>query len=204
MKTEKLLMWGGAAVLFFMLMNKGVKGLFGFFDNSPIQNLDELKKQYYKLAKIYHPDAGGSKAQFQDLQNEYEKLFKRILNGGTLSPEEKETEIELDENLRRAVDAIISLPGINIELVGKWIWITGNTYPIKEQLKAAGYNFAPVKKAWYYKGAESSGRGKMSLDEIRGKYGSERIKKDSKYISGVDVFTDYLKNISNLLDRRAA
>lgn len=204
MKTEKLLMWTGAAVLFFMLMNKGGKGIFGFFDNSPIQNLDELKKQYYKLAKIYHPDTGGSKTQFQDLQNEYERLFKRILNGGTLTPEEKETEIELDENLRRAVDAIISLPGINIELVGKWIWITGQTYPIKEQLKAAGYHFAPVKKAWYYKGAESAGRGKMNLDEIRGKYGSEKIKKDAKYISGVDVFTDYLKNISHSLDRRAA
>lgn len=38
------------------------------------------------------------------------------------------------------------------------------------------------KKAWYYRPADwkSSSRGKMSLDEIRETYGSERVKDEAK------------------------
>ena len=34
--------------------------------------LDDLKKQYHSLAKKYHPDKGGTKEQFQELQNNYD------------------------------------------------------------------------------------------------------------------------------------
>jgi predicted solute-binding protein len=60
-------------------------------------------------------------------------------------------------------------------LVGAWIWVTGNTRPNKEILKAAGFLFASKKVAWYFRTAEYkvSKGGKKSLDEIREKYGSE-------------------------------
>lgn len=38
---------------------------------------------------------------------------------------------------------------IEIELVGSWIWVSGNTYPVKEQLKEAGIFWAGKKKKWY-------------------------------------------------------
>jgi hypothetical protein len=85
----------------------------------------------------------------------------------------------------KALISIISLPGINIELVGKWIWVSGFTFPIKAELKSAGFEWAPKKKMWYYAGVESAGRGKSSIEEIRAKYGSEKInKKDFKIING--------------------
>ena len=40
----------------------------GLFNTEIINNIDELKKQYRDLAKKYHPDAGGTKEQFQELQ----------------------------------------------------------------------------------------------------------------------------------------
>jgi hypothetical protein len=163
-----------------------VKRITGLFDTTIITDLDSLKKQYYKLAKIYHPDAGGTTSQFQELENEYNKLFKKVLSGSNLSEEQKKNEIELDENLSKALMAIISLPGINIELVGKWIWVSGLTFPIKAELRSSGFEWAPKKKMWYYAGVESAGRGKSTIEEIRAKYGSEKInKKDFPSLNGV-------------------
>ena len=147
----------------------------GLFDTSVINDIDQLKKEYFKLAKKYHPDAGGTNEQFQTLQNEYDKHLKTLLSGSKLSSEQQANEIELDKALRDAANALAGLAGIDIELSGKWLWVTGNTYPIRTELKAAGFLFASTKKAWFYKGTESKGRGKMSLEEIKTKYGATKI-----------------------------
>ncbi|HZH97186.1 MAG TPA: hypothetical protein VEY06_14940, partial [Flavisolibacter sp.] len=74
------------------------------------------------------------------------------------------------------IEKIIYLPGIVIEVVGNWIWVTGNTRPLKEVLKAAHFYFAPKKCAWYFRTEEYKRRswGK-SLEEIRQRYGSEKV-----------------------------
>lgn len=159
-----------------------------FFDDSTIKELDQLKKEYYKLAKKYHPDAGGTKEQFQQLQNEYEKMRDAILKGSNFTAEQKSNEINIDNALKDVIDVLVNIPGIEIEVIGKWIWVNGNTYPVKSELSSAGLEF--IKKAgkpyWVYKGVESSGRGKMSIDEIRAKYGTQKISpKDRKKLSGV-------------------
>jgi len=162
--------------------------LAGLFDTTVIKDLDKLKKEYFKLAKLYHPDAGGTKEQFQKLQAEYESLLKNLINGSSLSSEEKSNEFELDKAIRDIVDALINLEGINIELIGKWLWISGNTYPVRGELKKAGLIF--IKKDgqpfWVYKGAESRGRGNLTIDEIKKKYGSRVIEaKQTRKISGL-------------------
>lgn len=166
-----------------------IGALYEFFDVKGLTDVDSLKKAYFKLAKVYHPDAGGTKEQFQKLQKEYDGLFKTIMSGSNLSASDIANEIELDENLRQAVDAIIGIPQLNVELIGKWIWVSGNTYPIRNELKNAGFMFAPVKKMWYYKGIESAGRGKLTIDEIRKKYGSQAIQKEGmKKIQGIGEY----------------
>lgn len=190
-----------------------ILGISNFFDSKTINNLDELKKEYHRLAKIYHPDAGGTNEQFKMLQAEYELKFKALLNGSNLNNKQKETETKIDENLRAAIDAVVGIPGIVIELVGKWIWIGGNTYPVRNELKSAGFNFAPIKKMWFFKGVESAGRGKMELDEIRKKYGSEHITKNNSrnLLSGVEhklsiakrnKFKNSLKRLTKALNKR--
>lgn len=160
----------------------------GLFDIAAIKEIDDLKKQYHQLAKKYHPDTGGTKEQFQKLQKEYDAIFKQILSGSELSAEQKKNEIVLDDAMRAVVDSIISIPDISIELSGKWLWITGNTYPYRKELKLAGLQFAPVKKVWYFAGTKSAGRGGMDLEEIRSKYGSSQIKPSgNKLISGINL-----------------
>ena len=40
---------------------------------------EELKKEYKKLARIHHPDKGGSTSMFQRLQNLYERLVNSFI-----------------------------------------------------------------------------------------------------------------------------
>lgn len=191
--------------------NVNIRVLSGFFDTSVIKELDDLKKQYLKLAKKYHPDAGGTTAQFQDLQNEYEKLFDKIIQGSALNNEQKQTEIQIDEAIREVINKLILIEGIDIELIGKWLWITGNTYPVKDALKSAGLIFIKKdnKPYWIYKGVESAGRGKLSIEEIKQKYGSHKIEKPKggKFLSGLKInktsLKTSLKKLLKALNKRA-
>jgi hypothetical protein len=174
--------------------------LAGLFDTTIIKDIDALKKEYFKLAKKYHPDAGGTDKQFQDLQNEYEKLFKSLLSGSTLSADDKKTETEIDVAIRKIIDEIIILPNINIELIGKWLWVGGNTYPVHKELKKAGLVF--IKKEgvpfWVYKGVQSSSRGGTSLDEIKKKYGSQTIPSTYKKAISGTYKINKVKLVANL------
>jgi hypothetical protein len=192
----------------------GISAIYEFFNVNELKTLDDLKKAYFKAAKIYHPDAGGTKEAFQRLQNEYETLLKRIIAGAQMSVDDAANELFIDENLRAAVDAIISIPGITIELVGNWIWVGGNTYPVRNELKGAGFTFAPVKKLWYYAGVRSSGKGNLTMEQIRKKYGSKDVKsKGQKSIEGIGTgtlsgvkrkkFATALKKLTKGIDKRS-
>lgn len=142
--------------------------------------LDEVKAKYKKLAKQYHPDLGGDTATMQEINKEYAFATAKAVKGADLSDEEAENEILSSEAYRKAIEQIIHLECITIELVGYWIWVTGNTYPVRATLKEAGFLFAHKKVAWYFRTAEykvTKGSGK-SLDEIRDKYRSEVLNED--------------------------
>lgn len=140
--------------------------------------LDEVKALYKKLAKQYHPDLGGDTETMQAINKEFAFASAKAIKGGNLSEEETENEIRFSEEYRQAIEKIIHLQGITIELVGYWIWVTGNTIAVKSELKNAGFFFASKKLAWYFRTGEYAVKkgGKKSLEEIREKYGSEVIR----------------------------
>ncbi|HVX01514.1 MAG TPA: hypothetical protein VHA52_13915 [Candidatus Babeliaceae bacterium] len=150
-----------------------------YFNNC--KTLDEIKALYKQLAKQYHPDCGGDTATMQAINTEYAYASARSIKGENLSNEETDEKIKLSEEYRAVLEQLISLPNIIIELVGNWIWVTGNTFPVKDRLKSAGLFFASKKVAWYYRAEEYKTKGgKKTLEEIRRKYGSEKIQSDSK------------------------
>lgn len=144
--------------------------------------LDEVKATYKKLAMENHPDRGGDTATMQAINAEYAFASARILKGANLSQEETEQEIRFSEEYRRVIEQLANLPMITIELVGLWIWVTGDTYPHRAALKNAGLFFASKKQAWYYRSEEYkvTKGGKKTLDEIRSKYGSEIINRQQQ------------------------
>lgn len=142
------------------------------------KTLEEVKARYKTLAKIFHPDMGGDTELMQKLNAEFAIACAQVLEGANLSDEDTEEQLHLSEEYRKVIEQLINLPGVIIEVVGNWIWVTGNTFPVKKQLKDAGLFFAPKKVAWYYRAEEYKTKGgKKSLDEIREKYGSEKVNK---------------------------
>jgi hypothetical protein len=153
------------------------------------KTLDEVKALYRTLAKEHHPDKGGDVETMQTINRQYTLKCESIIKGSNLfTQEEADTELLNTEKYKEALQAIIYLDGLNIELVGTWIWVTGETRKHKDVLKKALFCFAPKKVAWYFRTAEYKVHNiiPLSLDEIRAKYGSEKInsKQESKnYIS---------------------
>lgn len=138
--------------------------------------IQEVKALYKKLAKENHPDRGGDTAIMQAINTEYAFACVHIAKGEGLTGDQADAQIRLSEEYRVIIEKIIHLPGIVVELVGNWIWVTGNTRPVKGDLKAAGLFFACKKCAWYYRGEEFKTRGNGApLEAIRARYGSETI-----------------------------
>ena len=193
----------------------GIQKLNGLFDISIIADIDALKKEYYKLAKKYHPDAGGTKEQFQNLQKEYEDLLNKLLKGSKLSEDQKNNEIILDEAIREIINNIIYLETITVEVIGKWLWIgaaSGFNFdtPTYNVLKSAGLSY--IKKAgrpyMVYRGIESKSRGNMSMEEIRKKYGTAKFEPGKgRLITGINKVNKIklkvaIKRAMKALDKR--
>ncbi len=60
---------------------------------SEVRSLDELKKNYKKLALVYHPDAGGTTELMQQLNEEYQQRKTRLFGDACLLSELKEKSI---------------------------------------------------------------------------------------------------------------
>ena len=79
------------------------------------------------------------------------------------------------DKLNDAINAIIHLQGLRIEVCGLWVWVSGDTRTHKESLKAAGYYWASKKFMWYFRPAESAGGRGLPMETIREKYGSQTV-----------------------------
>lgn len=148
-----------------------------------INTLEELKAAYKKLAMQYHPDRPqGSTAIMQEVNAEFEMLCKVLpskaqADGRATSAEERQNDINNAERFRDVLINIIHLEGLEIEICGSWIWVSGNTKEHKTELKASGFCWASKKAMWYWRAEEYKSKGKKgaTMADIRAKYGSERV-----------------------------
>ena len=97
-----------------------------------IEGINEAKKIYKILAKKLHPDVGGSTELFKILN----EVYNNILENGTNFLNNNEFDLEIE----KIISQILHYEDIIIEVIGSWIWLTGNTKPIKEVLKELKFN----------------------------------------------------------------
>ena len=148
--------------------------------------IEELKAEYKKLALIYHPDikSTGNLEIMQLVNAEYDRLFCILKDvhakkdGGTYQATGDWKTSENASAFRDIIDKLIKMNGVEIELCGTWLWLTGETMQYKEQLKALGFLWSANKKAWYYNGSPIKDKRRShykNMDEIRNAWGTEKI-----------------------------
>lgn len=139
--------------------------------------INDVKARYRDLAKQHHPDRGGDTATMQAINLQYTQAIKAAAKGANLSDEEAEAEVLNGEQYKTALNAILNLQGLIIELCGGWLWVSGDTRTHKDVLKSAGFYFASKKVMWYFRSAEYKTKNKKALpiEAIRAKYGSQQI-----------------------------
>lgn len=149
-----------------------------------VTTLEELKAAYRKLAMQYHPDCGGDTATMQQINAQHDKLFEELKAQHNARAEADTTgkthaTTETPEEFRNIIIELLKLSGLDIELCGSWLWITGNTLTHKDALKALGLRWSANKKAWYWHHPEDGykrfGKKAYSMNQIRSRYGSTNI-----------------------------
>ena len=136
---------------------------------SEVTGINEAKKVYKTLAKKLHPDIGGSEESFKILNAVYNDFIENKIYFSN--------DFKIDLDLEKIISQILHFENITIELVGSWIWLSGDTKEIKDKLKELGFKWASKKKMWYYGEMKGKSHGEKSIDEIKDKYGSKTFKK---------------------------
>ena len=139
---------------------------------SEVTGINEAKKVYKTLAKKLHPDVGGSEEEFKILNSVYTDLIEHKIYFSN--------DIKIDIELEKIISLILHFENITIELVGSWVWVSGDTREIKEKLKEIGFKWASKKKMWYFGEMKSKNPTPKSMEEIKNKYGSETLKTKEK------------------------
>lgn len=76
------------------------------------------------------------------------------------------------------IEVLTRLNGIEVEICGTWIWVSGNIKEHREILKQPNFKWANKKQAWYYHTEPYKKRSKreLTLDEIREMFRSQSYK----------------------------
>ena len=155
-----------------------------YFENCETQ--EDAKKQYKKLAKQFHPDINPTQGS-----EEIMKLINVQFENFKPNTYRKGEEFNKYENtaIAKIIIELMKLEGIEIEICGNWLWLDGNTYEQKEEIKAIDTDgkfkarFSGSKKRWYFSPADYRKRSKkaVSMEAIRTMYGSEKMKTKGTY-----------------------
>lgn len=158
---------------------------------------EDCKKTYYKYAKIFHSDNGGDDSKMKELNAQYQASWNRLKNihksnytkeehkqrgykGEYKEYYEKATTEEAQDFIH-VVSILMGLKNVTAEICGTWLWIGGDTYPVKDKLRMVGCRFSPQKRMWYWTKDHYTGKKKpVSMDKIREYYGSKKVDLEEK------------------------
>ncbi len=160
------------------------------------KNAEEAKKLYKDLARQHHPDLGGDLRTMQEINAEYAQFQARGASDQarerqrTAHAENRKSAADfhdLDEVegiLREKIEFALNLDGVEVELIGLWVWISGETKKHKDAIKAnGGWKWSPKKdgQPWYFAGVPSFNRKPQDLETIRASYGSQKFSKSQRH-----------------------
>ena len=145
-------------------------------------DLGSLKKAYRKAAMKYHPDRNPDGLEIMKLVNQAFDFLKKHLGKWSTGWAEDATKRakatgSVIDQVMKLWAKVAHLPGIKGEVIGTWLWITGDTRAVKDHLKAAGFRFSPKKRAWFWHapGYRKRSNRTFEMGEIRQMWGSQDL-----------------------------
>lgn len=144
----------------------------------------EVKQKYKELAKAYHPDLGGCAETMKQINAQYETCLKGHYQNSGMQDDKIDEILATEKALSKKILEILHLEGLNVEICGLWIWITGNTREHKISLKNCGFLWSSKKEAWYWREENKKGgwyrKSEYELSAIRMKHGSLTVQKKER------------------------
>jgi len=140
-----------------------------------------LKSAYRAACLKHHPDKGGD-LEIMKLVNAAYGFLKKSESWWTGEQErEAQRQTPLTDTMQEMINRLKTLSGIKIEIIGSWLWVSGQTFDFKVVLKDLKMKFSGNKKAWYYHEDVYRRRSKKTfgMDEIRIMHGSQDIKTET-------------------------
>lgn len=142
----------------------------------------QLKDQFRNLAMQHHPDKNPNDptatATMQEIIKEYEEMILRTYDDTSKAPH---FDHKNDLSFVDIINKIFSIyKDASIEITGLFLWIDSDekTRQYKDQLKEF-MRWGSEKKKWYYTPLpKTRSRVKVSMNEIRKKYGSYTVQND--------------------------
>jgi len=126
----------------------------------------------------HHPDRGGTDEAMKAINAEYDLLFPKLKDIHKNKDGEKYTArqetTETADQFKDLIAELMKMEDITIEVIGCFVWVTGNTKPYKEHLKSLKFRWHSKKSAWYLAPDDyrNKSRKNYELDEIRSMYGT--------------------------------
>lgn len=152
------------------------------------KSVSQVKQVFKQYAFKLHPDKGGNHDAFVELQQQYQAKLKS-LNGQTSRGFDNKDHTyyyneSVETEIMEKIDQLIKLKmtGVMIELVGTWIWLSGNTNQYKEKLKELKLRWHRQRVKWYFhtKNTHKRRMSKLSFDDIRLAYGSKTFESEKE------------------------
>ena len=160
-----------------------------YFD--ALRTVEEIKKEFRRLIMLHHPDHGGSTATTQEIISQYHTALQRADGQTTKDSEDKPhtyhynaaTEQEIIDKIDELIAAGVTR-SCEIWLIGTWVWIQGETKPIRHLLQSHGCTYHGKRQCWYWQNGPERHRynSKADLNDLAAKYGASKFrdKKEEK------------------------
>ena len=145
----------------------------------PESNRDSVMKHYRESAKKYHPDKPTGDLDMMILVNIALEVLQSIQFTWATTDEQPQSQ-PLTDTIQNLWEQVKHYPGIRGEIIGTWLWVTGNTYSIMEKLHGLGFHYSHSKRSWYYHdGIYHKHNNKCyTMDDIRNLWGQQPLEEE--------------------------